>query len=81
MESKIKALLLQMTAEEKLDFCAGDDTWHTHALPRLGIPALTMHDDRTGCAYAQSMRTGGPNNCPPPVSPPRPRWQTVGIPN
>lgn len=48
MENKIKDLLLQMTAEEKLDFCAGDDTWHTHALPRLGIPALTMHDGPHG---------------------------------
>ena len=58
MEKKIKDLLLQMTAEEKLDFCAGDDTWHTHALPRLGIPALTMHDGPHGLRIRTKQADG-----------------------
>lgn len=72
MENKIKDLLLQMTAEEKLDFCAGDDTWHTHALPRLGIPALTMHDGPHGLRiniwHEDGQRVQLPATCFPTAS-------------
>ena len=72
MENKIKDLLLQMTAEEKLDFCAGDDTWHTHALPRLGIPALTMHDGphglRINIRHEDGQRVQLPATCFPTAS-------------
>ena len=40
----IKALISQLTLEEKAGLCSGADFWHTKAVERLGIPASMVSD-------------------------------------
>ena len=47
-EARIDALLAQLTLEEKLLLCAGADAWHTHAIPRVSIPAIKVTDGPHG---------------------------------
>ena len=43
-----KALIAQMTLDEKVSLVIGADTWHTSAIERLGVPAVTMSDGSSG---------------------------------
>src|SRR6476660_729372 len=45
---RIAGLVGQLTLEEKVSLLAGADSWHTVAIPRLGIPALKMSDGPNG---------------------------------
>ena len=54
-----EALLAQLTLEEKVALLAGADTWHTVAVPRLGLPALKMSDGPNG-ARGDSFAGGVP---------------------
>ena len=44
----IKALVSQMTLEEKAGLCSGDDFWHTKAVERLGVPRTMVSDGPHG---------------------------------
>lgn len=43
-----KAIIRNMTLQEKIAFCTGADFWHTKAMPKLGVPAIMMSDGPHG---------------------------------
>ena len=48
MEKRIEQILTSLTLEEKITLLAGADSWHTHSIERLGIPALKLSDGPNG---------------------------------
>ena len=44
----VKALVSQMTLEEKAGLCSGLDFWHTKPVERLGVPATMVSDGPHG---------------------------------
>ncbi len=44
----IKALISQMTLEEKAGLCSGLDFWHTKPVERLGVPSVMVSDGPHG---------------------------------
>lgn len=44
----IKALVSQMTLEEKAGLCLGLDSWHTKPVERLGVPSVMVSDGPHG---------------------------------
>ena len=44
----IKAIVSQMTLEEKAGLCSGLDFWHTKPVERLGVPAVMVSDGPHG---------------------------------
>ena len=48
MKTDVKALIAQMTLEEKVSLLGGGDFWHSKAVERLGIPRFMMSDGPHG---------------------------------
>ena len=48
MKRELKALIGQMTLEEKASLCSGSEFWHTQGSERLGIPAVMVTDGPHG---------------------------------
>lgn len=48
MKRDIKALVKQMTLEEKAGMCSGKDFWHLKSVERLGIPEVMVSDGPHG---------------------------------
>jgi beta-glucosidase len=48
MARDIKALVAQMTTEEKASLCGGKDFWHLRGVERLGIPSVMVTDGPHG---------------------------------
>lgn len=44
----VKALIAQMTLEEKAGLCSGLDFWHTKPVERLGVPSVMVSDGPHG---------------------------------
>jgi len=64
MNDKIKALIAQMTLEEKVSLLAGANWWCTVPLPRLGLPAFKVTDGPIGARGAE-FETGPTSDCFP----------------
>jgi beta-glucosidase len=47
-KDEITKLVEQMTLEEKVSLCSGQDFWHTKEIPRLKIPSILMTDGPHG---------------------------------
>lgn len=48
MDANIQSILAKMTLEEKISLCNGADFWHSKAMEKYGIPAITMSDGPHG---------------------------------
>jgi len=49
IEQRAKALLSQMTLEEKIDYIGGHKDFYIRGIERLGIPEVVMADGPVGC--------------------------------
>ncbi len=47
-KAKARALVSQMTTEEKAGLCSGLDCWHTKPVERLGVPSVALMDGPHG---------------------------------
>lgn len=48
MNNKVAEILAKMTLEDKISICNGADFWHSKAMKKYGIPAITMSDGPHG---------------------------------
>jgi beta-glucosidase len=76
--SKAKSLVAEMTLEEKALLSSGDGWWHTHAIDRLGIPAISIFDGPHGLRKVEGggLPTSVPATCFPTASALASSWDT-----
>lgn len=77
---KIKALISEMTFEEKASILSGEDFWHTKAVKRLNIPEITVSDGPAGLrkqAVIDGVLTTVPCTCFPSESMLACSWDTA----
>ena len=72
MANDVDALLSQLTLEEKAALVTGDGFWHTRAIERLEIPAITLSDGPHGVRRQPANMENGiggsyPATCFPPA--------------
>ncbi len=69
-QARAKALVAQMTLEEKAGLCSGLDFWSTKPIPRLGIPSVFMTDGPHGLRKAKGtdFNNSVPATCFPTAS-------------
>ena len=65
MSPPVDLLVAQLTLAEKAGLLAGVDLWHTGAVERLGIPALTVTDGPNGARGDGIFGTGTRSLCIP----------------
>src|SRR6516164_749634 len=68
--AKARALVTEMTLEEKALLLSGDGWWHTHPIERLQIPALSISDGPHGLRKVEGagLPTSVPATCFPTAS-------------
>ena len=76
--SQAKALLAEMTLEEKALLLSGDGWWRTHPVERLQIPAVSMCDGPHGLRKVEGggLPTSVPATCFPTASALASSWDT-----
>jgi beta-glucosidase len=72
MANDVDEILSQLTLEEKAALVTGDGFWHTRAIDRLGIPAITLSDGPHGVRRQPPEQENGiggsfPATCFPPA--------------
>ncbi|UUZ87251.1 hypothetical protein LJK88_33065 [Paenibacillus sp. P26] len=69
MQRDYKALVAQMTLEEKAGLCSGLNFWQTKGVERLGIPSTMLTDGPHGLRKQAGARTisGLMKALPPPA--------------
>ncbi|SFK15005.1 glycoside hydrolase family 3 C-terminal domain-containing protein [Cellulomonas sp. KH9] len=56
----VEQVLAELTLEEKASLTSGADSWHTKAVPRLGVPSVMVSDGPHGLRK-QETGAGGPS--------------------
>jgi beta-glucosidase len=76
--SKAKALVAEMTLEEKALLSSGDGWWHTHPIDRLQVPAVSIFDGPHGLRKVEGggLPTSLPATCFPTASALASSWDT-----
>src|SRR5215468_7907281 len=76
--SKAKAIVTEMTLEEKALLLSGDGWWHTHPIDRLQIPPLSISDGPHGLRKVEGagLPTSVPATCFPTASALASSWDT-----
>ena len=76
--AKAKELVTEMTLEEKALLLSGNGWWHTHAIERLQIPAISIFDGPHGLRKVEGggLPTSEPATCFPTASALASSWDT-----
>ncbi|KAF8577032.1 glycoside hydrolase family 3 protein [Ramaria rubella] len=74
-KADIRSIVEQLSLEEAISLIAGVGFWHTHAIPRLGIPAIKVSDGPNGIR-GNHFFMGTPAKCLPSATALGATWDT-----